>query len=109
MSLTRLRSARESFASETLFYEIKVSDLDLPLPLEKCQEPAWLGSPRGRAKEGEPSGLLLPLPLGEVAERSEDGEGSQEVVKRLILLDFEILKRYRYSDIIQIYNKAKRK
>ena len=28
-------------------------------------------SPRGRAKEG----ALLPLPLGEVAERSEDGEG----------------------------------
>ena len=51
----------------------------------------------------------MPLPLGEVAERSEDGEGSQEVVKRLTLLDFEILKRYRYSDIIQIYNKAKRK
>ena len=54
------------------------------------------------------SDLDLPLPLGEVAERSEDGEGSQEVVKRLILLDFEILKRYRYSDIIQIYNKAKK-
>ena len=25
--------------------------------------------------EGEPRGYFLPLPLGEVAERSEDGEG----------------------------------
>ena len=33
-------------------------------------------SPRGRAKEGEPRREShLPLPLGEVAEHSEDGEG----------------------------------
>ena len=35
-------------------------------------------SPKGRAKKGEPrreSQEGLPLPLGEVAERSEDGEG----------------------------------
>ena len=37
-------------------------------------------SPKGRAKKGEPR--LLPLPLGEVAERSEDGEGMDEEGKK---------------------------
>ena len=47
-------------------------------------------SPRGRAKKGEPrreSQEGLPLPLGEVAECSEDGEGTPKAKKVLHLQD----------------------
>ena len=35
------------------------------------------GEPRRESQGGRAKGLHLPLPLGEVSERSEDGEGKQ--------------------------------